>query len=145
MSRASSGEADADRAGLELRSRLPPTAFGVRAGRQFVRAALTAWGFDAQAQNAELLAAELVSNVVHHVAEPMTVRVRREPGVVRVEVDDTSREPPVVRDPAATDRVGRGLLLVDRLATCWGANVYDDGKTVWFELDVGPDGGVVEE
>ena len=31
---------------------------------------------------------------------------------------------------------GRGLLIVEALATDWGADVHEHGKTVWFELDV---------
>jgi hypothetical protein len=31
---------------------------------------------------------------------------------------------------------GRGVLLVDALATRWGVDQRAGGKTVWFELDL---------
>ncbi len=55
---------------------------------------------------------------------------------MRVEIDDPSPQVPVVRHPDAVDEHGRGVLLVDQLANAWGVEPHDDGKTVWFELDV---------
>jgi hypothetical protein len=49
----------------------------------------------------ELLTSELVSNVARHVGSPITVRALRRPSRIRVEVDNTSREPPVLlRNPS---------------------------------------------
>ncbi|MFI6044751.1 ATP-binding protein [Nocardia sp. NPDC051321] len=50
----------------------------------------------------------------------------------RVEVDDASPVRPQVRRPDHTG--GRGLLLVERLAACWGVDYHGDGKTMWAEL-----------
>ena len=41
-------------------------------------------------------------------------------------------------DEAETDEGGRGLYLVDQLATRWGSRPTKDGKAVWFEVPVGP-------
>jgi hypothetical protein len=42
---------------------------------------------------------------------------------------------PVVRDHDPLGVAGRGLRLVDSIATQWGAALKPgDGKTVWFEL-----------
>jgi hypothetical protein len=34
------------------------------------------------------------------------------------------------------DEHGRGLLLVDSLASAWGVDASPPGKAVWFQLDV---------
>ena len=37
---------------------------------------------------------------------------------------------------AETDEGGRGLYLVDQLATRWGSRPTPDGKAVWFEMPI---------
>lgn len=59
-----------------------------------------------------------------------------------IEVDDASPAPARVRRPDHTG--GRGLLLVTRLATRWGTDYRDGGKTVWAELDHAASRGVPE-
>ena len=70
----------------------------------------------------------------------MTVRVGRRGSAVHVEVDDESDAPPILLNPAPDAPGGRGLLLVDSLASEWGWNPRDHGKTVktvWFVVDLG--------
>ena len=55
---------------------------------------------------------------------------------MRIEVDDPSTEPPVLQNPDPLDERGRGILLVESLATSWGVDIHETGKTVWFEIDV---------
>ena len=100
------------------------------AAREFLRNTLQTWCLDGFGDVAELLTDELVSNVVRHVGAPMQLRAVRYPSSIRIEVDDPSTEPPVRQDH------GRGILLVESLATGWGVELRDDGKTVWFEIDV---------
>ena len=38
-------------------------------------------------------------------------------------------------DPSGYSVSGRGLQLVDELASRWGVDLDTDRKTVWFELD----------
>ena len=104
--------------------------------RAFLRAALQTWKLDGFGEVTELLTNELVANVVRHVDAPMTVRAICLPDRIRIEVDDPSTDPPRVMHPDEQTIRGRGIFLVDRLATDWGAEVHDDGKTVWFEIDV---------
>jgi anti-sigma regulatory factor (Ser/Thr protein kinase) len=106
------------------------------AAREFLREALRTWRLDGFGDVTELLADELVSNVVRHVGAPMQLRASRRPSSIRIEVDDPSTEPPVRQDPDPWQDHGRGILLVDSLATTWGVELRDDGKCVWFEIDV---------
>jgi hypothetical protein len=39
-------------------------------------------------------------------------------------------------DHEPTDISGRGLMLVEALASAWSAEHSADGTTVWFELDL---------
>jgi anti-sigma regulatory factor (Ser/Thr protein kinase) len=114
---------------------LPATPDAPAAIRAFLRAVLSSAPRDATSV-VELLASELVSNVVRHVGSPMTVRVGRGDATVRVEVDDEGEDPPVLRHPAPDALGGRGLLLVDTLASEWGWNPHEHGKTVWFVVDL---------
>jgi len=102
-----------------------------------MRPQLDRWSLAPVADTAQLLVTELVSNVVRHVGEPVTVRMQHRSETIRVEVDDTSARPPEVREPDPASEGGRGLALVATLASRWGTDVHPaDGKTVWFELDV---------
>jgi hypothetical protein len=73
---------------------------------------------------------------VCHGGPPWEVRARRGAAGVRIEVDDASTEVPVLRDPDRMDEHGRGVMLVEQLASDWGVEVHDAGKTIWFELSV---------
>jgi hypothetical protein len=56
---------------------------------------------------------------------------------LHVDVSDDNSTLPVVPDPEHNATSGRGLGIVDALADRWGITPTADGKTVWFELDVG--------
>ncbi len=86
---------------------------------------------------ATLLTSEVVTNAVLYAGGVVEVRVACGQDRMRVEVRDSSRELPVTGDPAQATTGGRGLHLVDALATAWGARGDGSGKVVWFELDAG--------
>jgi hypothetical protein len=71
-----------------------------------------------------------------------TLRLRRGVAAVWVEVFDADLRLPRIRSALETDEGGRGLYLVDQLATRWGSRPTTDGKAVWFEIPVrgGPAG-----
>lgn len=87
-----------------------------------------------------LLLTELITNAVRHGGarngQPLTVTVERWPGRILVSVSDPGPgfhwQPPDRGRPP--DEGGYGLLLVDRMAACWGIERGDDSTTVWFEL-----------
>ncbi|MFL5766336.1 MAG: ATP-binding protein [Actinomycetota bacterium] len=88
-------------------------------------------------QTAQLLTSELVTNAIRHAGRPgsligLTVDSSNER--VRVEVSDEGpgfQGLPVLA--AADASTGRGLQLVQDLATRWG--ILRDPTRVWFELD----------
>jgi plasmid stability protein len=71
-------------------------------------------------------------------AKRFTLRLRLGAAAVWVEVFDTDMRLPRIRSAAETDEGGRGLYLVDQLATRWGSRPTKDGKAVWFEVAIGP-------
>jgi len=64
------------------------------------------------------------------------LRLRQGAESIWVEVFDTDLRLPRIRTAGESDEGGRGLYLVDQLATRWGSRPTKDGKAVWFELPV---------
>jgi hypothetical protein len=62
------------------------------------------------------------------------LRLRRGASSVWVEVFDPDLRLPRIRTAAETDEGGRGLYLVEQLATRWGSRPTPEGKAVWFEM-----------
>ncbi|MDM7830267.1 ATP-binding protein [Cellulomonas edaphi] len=91
-----------------------------------------------------LLVSELVTNAVEHAWPPVVLRVDVDDERIRVEASDSHRDEPVLRDAPPTDPGGRGVWLIDRLASSWGSQLDRSGefKTVWFELRADDDRGV---
>ncbi len=87
-----------------------------------------------QLQDALLLLSELVTNAVHHGAEPLELRVDASDRRIRVEVDDASAAEPVLRPVDAQRPGGMGMRIVDDVADAWGSSASASGKTVWFEV-----------
>ncbi|MFD8388494.1 ATP-binding protein [Streptomyces sp. NPDC059680] len=85
----------------------------------------------------QLCVTELVTNVIRHVGEGTTVRVRvarTDGNRIRVEVTDPAKEAlPVSLPSAPDDETGRGLALLDAVALCWSVEQGVEGKTVWCE------------
>ena len=69
-----------------------------------------------------------------HRPREFTLRLRRGARSVWVEVFDPDLRLPRLRTAKATDEGGRGLYLVEQLATRWGSRPTPEGKTVWFEI-----------
>ncbi|MGN5377036.1 SpoIIE family protein phosphatase [Streptomyces lasalocidi] len=103
--------------------------------RTHVRDQLAAWGLDELAITTELLASELVGNVIRHAKGPIRLRLLRSRSLT-CEVYDGSPSTPRIRHAAHTDEGGRGLQLVAALSKRWGARYLHDGKCIWTEQDI---------
>jgi anti-sigma regulatory factor (Ser/Thr protein kinase) len=110
--------------------------------RAFIRLTMSAWSLEELADSAELVTSELVTNAVEASSSlqqgpvPEVIRVAcllPENGRLLIEVWDQAPGIPALRDIAGLAESGRGLTLVNVMATNWGwrpANSYP-GKCVW--------------
>lgn len=135
----------------------------VQYARAWVRRACGDLSRDDLAECAQLAISEVVTNALLHGKPPVRLRVGGTPAHPRFEVADGSPvppQPPDVAEPASEpesasepeqasesttaaadpsalfadlDAFGRGLTLVARASVAWGAELDNDGKTVWFE------------
>lgn len=88
-----------------------------------------------------LLTTEAVANAVVHGPDDglVEVAVAATGCSFRVSVTDGSPKAPVLRVVEPTAPGGRGVMLIDRLASSWGVDhAGRAGKTVWFEVDLCP-------
>jgi len=110
----------------------------VGAARALVRTVLDLWDCDDSDDAAALLTSEVVTNAVRHAAGVLSMQIDLSllDSTVRVSVEDADSVPPVVRAQRLDAVGGRGLQLVDTLASRWGSTPTDRGKSVWFEFPV---------
>jgi anti-sigma regulatory factor (Ser/Thr protein kinase) len=133
---------------------LAAVATAVGCGRMFVRSTLKQWRLGHLADDAELIASELVTNAVKKtgIIEPsprfteltglamlqLRLAVLRDGLIVEVwDQDTTAPTVKTVEDLSAED--GRGLFIVTTLSRRW--NFYHPeggGKWVWAELEIPP-------
>ncbi|MFD7376435.1 SpoIIE family protein phosphatase [Streptomyces mirabilis] len=100
--------------------------------RCHIREQLHTWGLDDLTPTTELLASELVGNVVRHAKGPVRLRLLHGPELV-CEVFDGSLTMPRIRRASETDEGGRGLQLVTALSRRWGTRYTATGKCIWTE------------
>jgi anti-sigma regulatory factor (Ser/Thr protein kinase) len=115
---------------------LPPRLASVPAARHLLLELLRVWEVPHDREDAALLVTELVANVVDHVGGEavLTVGLTLSEDWLRVSVADGSAVRPVIRELDSGNPRGRGLQMVQRIASRWGAEDHDGGKRVWFEL-----------
>lgn len=119
----------------ERRQTFPSAPVSAGHARRFVEDALHSAGLGELAYTATLLVSELVANAILHTGTPFDVVVKPGADGVRVEVHDGSQALPVRKRYSNMSGTGRGLLLVEQMATGWGSDLTSRGKVVWFELD----------
>ena len=103
--------------------------------RRFVVDTLMAWKCTGIINAAALIATELATNAVLHARTDFTVTVSSTAdGTIRIAVRDASPVRPRPRQAGPFDTSGRGLALVEAMATGWGADLMLGGKEVWAVL-----------
>lgn len=101
---------------------------------------LVGWGGHGQCEVAALLTSEIMTNAIvhggpHRPGEGLGLNVQVFTARMRVELGDRSLRMPQPRVGNHAGESGRGLVLVDAMATRWGVVPTEDGKVVLFELD----------
>lgn len=113
----------------------PPVPASVPAARRFAASLLGQ--LDAGLLDSTLLmVSELVTNAVRHARSEFVLNVTMDEHIVRIEVTDTGGGEPRAGRPGPYSPHGRGLMIVDALATEWGVQHDGMAKTVWFALDL---------
>lgn len=126
----------------EARINLTPEPLSVPALRRLLRRLLQSWRI-AGADDCELLATEVATNVFASApaASTVTVVVRYDGEVVRVEIGDKASAASPRMVPGYDELSGPGLLLVDALSSDWGVISTGASRRVWFEVPATPETG----
>ncbi|CAA9353216.1 MAG: hypothetical protein AVDCRST_MAG34-1900 [uncultured Nocardioidaceae bacterium] len=125
------GMRDARESAIEL----PRALTSAAEARSFVTKTVLDWELAALLDDAVLVASELATNAVTHADSACRIRLSLQPTALRIDVVDTGTGTPEPRPESFTEDHGRGLHLIDALATAWGLEqIPGDGKVVWAEL-----------
>jgi|tagenome__1003787_1003787.scaffolds.fasta_scaffold20854624_2 DNA-binding CsgD family transcriptional regulator/anti-anti-sigma regulatory factor/anti-sigma regulatory factor (Ser/Thr protein kinase) len=123
---------------------LSPAPASAALARHLVAQACTEWGLSDLQERAVLIVSELANNAIEHAATSFDLTVSYTAAYLRIAVQDggptlPSWIPDSATNPAALDR-GRGLYVVDAIATAWNTTGVTDGKIVWALLRTRPPG-----
>jgi hypothetical protein len=116
---------------------LAPDIHAVGQARHAATTALRRWRLPDAVEAAELLVSELVTNAIRYSRVPGELVLRSAPPALYIEVSDSDSRVPHVLNPDEQEERGRGLILVEALASRWGTRPTHFGKTVWCQLDTG--------
>jgi anti-sigma regulatory factor (Ser/Thr protein kinase) len=119
----------------ERRRTFPSAPASASEARRFVESVLAGPDQQSLLYPATLLVSELVANAILHTGTPIEVVIRTTGDQARIEVHDGNPQLPVRKHYSNMSGTGRGLMLVERMATDWGAERTPSGKVVWFEID----------
>ncbi|MGW4568192.1 ATP-binding protein [Streptomyces sp. NPDC004561] len=125
--------------GRQVHLHLRSAAAEVARARALVGAALTSWGCPpGVVDDGRLLVSELLANAVKHApGTRITLELMQIGDRLLVEVTDGSMAQPVVRQADPQEEQGRGMFLVQAIASAWGAHRDRRGrKTTWCTLAV---------
>ena len=103
----------------------------VPAARHFVEDVLSPLGLGDV--DARIVITELATNAVRHAQTPFRVSVDVDSDTIRLEVEDGAGALRIARE-LASDHTGRGLQIVEAVATEWGIDHRGEKKAVWVEL-----------
>jgi anti-sigma regulatory factor (Ser/Thr protein kinase) len=123
--------------GPPVTERILPVPGAARHARDVVSETCLRWELPHLLGPVTLVVSELVTNAVVHARSPVTLRIRLRPRHLYLAVFDDDQAEPVLRAHPATDASGgRGLHLVEHVATRWGHQLMPGGKVVWAAFAV---------
>lgn len=127
---------------LKAEVTLPGAASSVPTARRFVESLLSAWGHPELGWTAAVCISELAGNAALHTRTTFSLSVSMSRDTqVRLEVRDGSARVPVMRNYGTDATTGRGLRMINELASSWGVDADDGGKVIWLLLDAAAPGG----
>jgi len=107
-------------------------------GRGHVRNVLAEWGLTRLAEDAELLASELLTNAVRasfRTGNPVCLHLLADREQLLIEVWDHNPAEPRPRHAGYEDESGRGFTVIEAVASRWGCQRVSPAlKVVWAEL-----------
>ncbi|GAA2618529.1 hypothetical protein GCM10010399_56970 [Dactylosporangium fulvum] len=117
---------------------LSPVPAATAAARKLVDRSCARWRIRRLQDQAALITTELVANAVEHAGTQLRVSLALRQHYLHIAVRDDS--PDLPRRVTAADDLesGRGLLIVEGLASAWGFIKTTDGKVVWATLRLWP-------
>ncbi|MFI5908025.1 ATP-binding protein [Dactylosporangium sp. NPDC051541] len=111
---------------------LPALPAATASARELVDQACTTWRLPHLADTAALIVTELVANAVEHAGTPIRVTVALRDRHLHLAVRDESPLP--LERSGEDEEPGRGLLIVEGMASAWGCLHTAGGKVVWATL-----------
>jgi anti-sigma regulatory factor (Ser/Thr protein kinase) len=115
---------------------LPPEPASATRARQLARDQLAVVCSSEVLDTVALLVTELVTNAILHAGTPLQLAIDAQPDRIRLCVEDASPRQPEVHHYDSDAVTGRGLALVEQLATSWGVDQTPAGKVVWCEIAI---------
>jgi anti-sigma regulatory factor (Ser/Thr protein kinase) len=115
---------------------LEPTGFAPAQARKAMRQLVCLLVPADIADIAELLVSELVTNAITHGTGPVRLVIDCDKQCLSVTVGDDNPDPPELQPERMMATGGRGLRMIETLASAWGVRQRPDrpGKDVWFRL-----------
>jgi anti-sigma regulatory factor (Ser/Thr protein kinase) len=113
---------------------LPPEPASATRARRLARDQLAVACTPDVLDTVSVLVTELVTNAILHARTPLRLVVESHPDHVRLCVEDASPQRPEVHRYGTDAVTGRGLALVEQLASSWGVEGTPTGKIVWCTI-----------
>jgi anti-sigma regulatory factor (Ser/Thr protein kinase) len=121
---------------------LGPEPAAAAQARRLTRDALARWDISALADDAQSIASELAANAVNAATRPrgtlpaIIFAIHRRHGEIRIIVWDNGPGKPERAAPGPDAETGRGLAIIDHLASDWGwwPTPASGGKVVWAAI-----------
>jgi anti-sigma regulatory factor (Ser/Thr protein kinase) len=114
---------------------IPPSSAAIGDARRFAAAFLRNHELEDLIETVVLLVSEVVTNAILHGGSGAELRLILSGQTLRAEVRDRSSALPAVKKYSETATTGRGMMIVESLATAWGTEEDGTGKVVWFSVD----------